>query len=115
MKQTTAICAENFVDYHFGPWKIKMYLQRYHDIKASSSGVWRILKRLSINRPPYNQRYKSHETRWKRYEKPEPGHGIQIDVKFLERIPHTRKRFYQFTAIDDCTRLGGTVPDNGMA
>ena len=22
--------------YHFGPWKIKMYLQRYHDINVSS-------------------------------------------------------------------------------
>lgn len=26
-------------------------------------------------------------------------------MKFLERIPGTRKRFYQFTAIDDCTRI----------
>jgi transposase InsO family protein len=91
--------------YHFGPWKIKMYLQRYHDITVSSSGVWRILKRLNINRLPYNQRYKSHQTRWRRYEKPEPGHRLQVDVKFLERTPDTRKRYYQFTAIDDCTRL----------
>lgn len=28
-----------------------------------------------------------------------------MDVKFLERIPETRKRLYQFTAIDDCTRI----------
>jgi transposase InsO family protein len=35
-----------------------------------------------------------------------PGHRLQVDVKFLERIPGTtRKRYYQFTAIDDCTRL----------
>ena len=26
-------------------------------------------------------------------------------MKFLERIPGTRRRLYQFTAIDDCTRL----------
>ena len=26
-------------------------------------------------------------------------------MKFLERIPGTRKRLYQFTAIDDCTRI----------
>ncbi len=32
--------------YHFGPAKIAMYLQRYHDIAISPSGVWRILKRL---------------------------------------------------------------------
>lgn len=92
--------------YHFGPWKIKMYLQRYHDTYLCSSGVWRILKKLQINRLPGNQRYKRHETRWKRYEKPEPGHRLQVDVKFLERIPGvTGKRYYQFTAIDDCTRL----------
>ena len=28
-----------------------------------------------------------------------------MDVKFLERIPGTAKRLYQFTAIDDCTRI----------
>ena len=26
-------------------------------------------------------------------------------MKFLERIPGTRRRLYQFTAIDDCTRI----------
>ena len=28
-----------------------------------------------------------------------------MDVKFLERIPGTGKRQYQFSAIDDCTRI----------
>jgi len=92
-------------NYHFGPWKIQMYLQRYHAIEMSKTGIWRILKRLNINRLPNNQKYKRHEEKWKRYEKPQPGNRIQIDVKFLERIPNTRRRYYQFTAIDDCTRL----------
>jgi hypothetical protein len=30
---------------------------------------------------------------------------LQIDVKFLEIIAGSRKRLYQFTAIDDCTRI----------
>jgi len=34
-----------------------------------------------------------------------PGHRLQLDVKFLERIAGTGKRLYQFTAIDDCTRI----------
>lgn len=92
-------------NYHFGPWKIQMYLKRYHKITISKTGIWRILKRLEMNRLPYNQSYKRHTERWKRYEKPQPGHRIQVDVKFLERIPNTRKRYYQYTAIDDCTRL----------
>ena len=91
--------------YHFGPQKISMYLKRYHDISLSQSGVWRILKRLGLGRLPSSQRYQRHSTRWKRYEKPEPGHQVQIDVKFIEPLEGSRKKHYQFTAIDDCTRL----------
>lgn len=43
--------------------------------------------------------------RWKRYEKPEPGHRVQIDVKFIAPLRGSRRKYYQFTAIDDCTRL----------
>src|SRR5207302_10650120 len=46
-----------------------------------------------------------HAKRWQRYEKPQPGHRLQLDVKFLARIPGTGRRLYQFTAIDDCTRI----------
>jgi hypothetical protein len=37
-------------NYYFGPAKIAIYLKRYHDIQISDSGVWRILKRLGMNR-----------------------------------------------------------------
>jgi hypothetical protein len=46
--------------------------------------------------------------RWKRYEKQCPGHQLQVDVKFIEPLGQKgmrRKKYYQFTAIDDCTRL----------
>jgi transposase len=103
-------------NYHFGPAKISMYLKRYHDVAISVSGVWRILKRLGMNRLPASQRYQRIERRWKRYEKPLPGHQVQIDVKFIAPLTGApaqagtaatrgRKKYYQFTAIDDCTRL----------
>ena len=91
--------------YHFGPAKIAMYLRRYHDIQISNSGVWRILKRLELNRLPASQRHKRYDKRWKRYEKPLPGHRVQLDVKFIAPLPGSRPKHYQFTAIDDCTRL----------
>ncbi len=75
-------------NYHFGPAKIAMYLKRYHDVEVSKSGVWRILKRLELNRLPASQRYKRLDKRWKRYEKQLPGHQVQIDVKFVE-VPAT--------------------------
>lgn len=105
--------------YHFGPRKIAMYLKRYHDVTISVSGVWRILHRLDMGRLPTSQRYQRNDRRWKRYEKQRPGHQVQIDVKFVEPLPAStthgvrpearpvrrRGKFYQFTAIDDCTRL----------
>ena len=51
--------------YHFGPAKIAMYLARYHDVTISTSGVWRILKRLEMNRLPASQRYQRRALRWK--------------------------------------------------
>jgi hypothetical protein len=93
-------------NYHFGPAKIAMYLKRYHDVSISSSGVWRILRRLDLNRLPASQRYKRTDRKWKRYEKPMPGHAVQVDVKFIAPLPgSSRKKNYQFTAIDDCTRI----------
>jgi transposase InsO family protein len=94
-------------NYHFGPGKISMYLKRYHDVEISQSGVWRILKRLELNRLPASQRYKRLDKRWQRYEKQLPGHRVQIDVKFIAPIAGVtpRRKYYQFTAIDDCTRL----------
>jgi transposase len=93
--------------YHFGPARIAMYLKRYHEVQISPSGVWRILKRLELNRLPASQRHKRHDRRWQRYEKPLPGHRVQLDVKFIQPLPGapTAKKYYQFTAIDDCTRL----------
>ena len=85
--------------YHFGPAKIAMYLARYHDLTISTSGVWRILKRLGMNRLPASQRYQRRALRWKRYEKQRPGHQLQVDVKFIEPLGQTgrRRKFYQFT------------------
>jgi transposase InsO family protein len=91
--------------YHFGPHKIAMYLRRYHDLVVSPSGIWRILRRLGISRLPASQRYVPYHRRWQRYEKPEPGHQVQIDVKFIAPLRGVRRRHYQFTAIDDCTRV----------
>jgi transposase InsO family protein len=91
--------------YHFGAGRIAAYLKRFHQIAIATSSVHRILTRHGMPRLPANQKYRSHVRRWRRYEKPQPGHRLQLDVKFLERIPGTRRRLYQFTAIDDCTRI----------
>ena len=91
--------------YHFGPRRIADYLKRFHQVSIAPSSVHRLLGKHGLSRLPANQKHRPHGKRWQRYEKPQPGHRLQLDVKFLERIPGTRKRLYQFTAIDDCTRI----------
>ncbi len=86
--------------YHFGPAKIAMYLKRYHDIEISQSGVWRILQRVNLSWLPAYQRYQRTDRKWKRYEKPRPGHAVQVDVKFIAPLSdQSRKKYYQFTRL----------------
>ena len=56
---------------------------------------------------PSSQRYKRADRKWKRYERQLPGHQIHIDVTFVDALAGSGrgKKFYRFTAIDDCTRL----------
>ena len=93
-------------NYHFGAGRISNYLKRFHEISISTSTVHHILLKNNLNRLPINRKkYERSKNKWKRYEKQQPGHRVQVDVKFLERIPGTSKRLYQYTAIDDCTRI----------
>jgi hypothetical protein len=91
--------------YRFGPARIAAYVQRFHHMTIARSTVHRILVHHGMRRLPANQKRRPIGRPWHRYEKPQPGHRLQLDVKFLERIAGTRKRLYQFTAIDDCTRI----------
>jgi transposase InsO family protein len=92
-------------NYHFGAGKIRDFLLRFHSIRIAAASVQRILRKHGLHKLPGSQKHQPHGKRWKRYEKAQPGHRLQMDVKFLERIPGTKKRLYQFTAIDDCTRI----------
>jgi transposase len=78
--------------YHFDAGRIAAYLRRFHQIVIVNSSVHRILTRHGMPRLPANQKYQPHGKRWQRYEKPQPGHRLQLDVKFLERIAGTRRR-----------------------
>ena len=91
--------------YRFGAGRIASYLDRFHKMHVARSTVHRILIRYGMGRLPANVRRQPTGRPWHRYEKPQPGHRLQIDVKFLGRIAGSKKRLYQFTAIDDCTRI----------
>ena len=75
----------------FGPGRIASYLHRFHHLTVARSTVHRILIRYGMNRLPANQKRRPTGRPWHRYEKPQPGHRLQLDVKFLERIAGSQK------------------------
>lgn len=91
--------------YHLGPQRIAWYLERYHGFKTSCSSVYRTLKRNGIGPLPRNVGRRAIHTR--RYAKQVPGHHIQVDVKFLTLTTEDDRKIrrYQYTAIDDATRV----------
>ncbi|MGV0970025.1 IS481 family transposase [Empedobacter sp. ULE_I136] len=92
-------------EHKLGTWRIKWYLERYHDILISESSVYRILKRNNVAR--LDRKVTRRAMHSIKYEKETPGHQVQVDVKFL--IFHdsngTEIKRFQYTAIDDATRI----------
>ena len=92
-------------EYQLGPLRIKYYLDRYHGIDISESTIYRVLRENGVNHLLKTASRRSIHT--KRYAKSVPGHHVQVDVKFLKLKDATGKsiRRYQYTAIDDATRI----------
>lgn len=92
-------------NYHLGPQRIVWYMDRYHDTRISFSSVYRILVRNGVNQLPKQAVRRALHTR--RYAKKVPGHHVQMDVKVLRLTTGEGKRVrrYQYTAIDDATRI----------
>lgn len=78
-----------------GPKGLQRELKRLHKLCFSSSTIWKVLFRhgVSVLRPA--KRVKKP----KRYSRPVPGDRVQVDSCKIGQ------QLYQFTAIDDCTRL----------
>ena len=91
--------------YCMGPQRIFWYLERYHGIKTSCSSIYRTLFRHGVSRMPRNVGRRAVHTH--RYAKEVPGHHVQVDVKIVslrDADKHPVRRF-QYTAIDDATRV----------
>lgn len=66
----------------------------------SPTGIYQVLLREVLIKKRQKPSRKKHK---RRYETPNPGDRVQIDIKYVPyRI--NRQQNYQFTAIDDCGR-----------
>jgi len=90
---------------HYGPSRLSFYLKRDYGINLSVYGIYRVLVRAGLIKP------RKHRPRKKPvyYQMLYPGQRVKVDTKYMPKIrlwnrPEPYKE-YQYTAIDDCTRL----------
>ena len=84
-----------------GPVRLQWLRWERHRLWVSRWGCYQVLRRQGLitrgrHRPKRDDRL---------YTLPHPGDEVQMDTKYLELIPGTGRRWYQDTAIDDCSRL----------
>lgn len=86
----------------YGPDRRSFYLKQKYNWFVSSQTIWRLYKEHGLNRLKYKKNWQRYP---QSYSKAIPGDRVQVDVKFLDSLGFSGKRYYQFTAIDDCTRF----------
>jgi transposase InsO family protein len=79
-----------------GPKGIQNELSRLQAVRLSTATIWQVLQRKGVS-ASVRPRRRVHAS--KRYTRPVPGDRVQIDTCKIG------KSLYQFTAVDDCTRL----------
>lgn len=93
--QVEALIKSIRTEFKFGPQRIQTHLLRVHGLDLSAATIWRVLKKNEI---PNLKKYRKHHE-YTRYSRPIPGDRVQLDVTKVG------PKCYQFTAIDDCTRM----------
>lgn len=84
----------------YGPERLQFHLEAEYGIYLAKSTIGHILKKENLIPP---KRLKHRKKHLRRYQRPNPGDLIQMDVKYLPyRIQG--QQYYQYTALDDCTR-----------
>lgn len=88
-------------EFGWGACRTRLWLLRVHQVKVAPGTISRICDDLGLPRPQRPKR-RRRARQLKLFEKATPGESVQIDVKFVQ-VGGTRA--YQYTALDDCTRL----------
>lgn len=86
---------------HYGPVRLQWLLWERYRLGISRWGIYQALKRQGLITRGRRRPKKDYRL----YNLPKPGQEVQIDTKHLPLIVGTGRRWYQYTAIDDCTRL----------
>jgi transposase InsO family protein len=86
----------------YGAGRAQVWLWRVHRIRLHRTTLTQVFRRLGLPHLPRRRKRPARPRQLRLFEKPEPGDSVQIDVK---HVKIRGQRAYQYTALDDCTRL----------
>ena len=86
---------------HYGPVRLQWLLWERYQLGISRWGIYQVLKRQGLITRGRRRCKKDYRL----YNLPKPGQEVQIDTKHLSPQNMTRRRWFQYTAVDDCTRI----------
>jgi transposase len=87
-------------EYRWGATRTRIWLERVHQIRVNAKTIQRVFCDLGL--PALTKTPRRKPKQLKLFEKEAPGDSIQVDVKVIQV---KRERVFQYTALDDCTRL----------
>ena len=87
-------------EYRWGATRMRIWLERVHQIRVNAKTIQRVFCDLGL--PVLTKTPKRRPKQLKLFEKQAPGDSVQVDVKVIQV---KRERVFQYTALDDCTRL----------
>jgi transposase InsO family protein len=87
-------------EHEFGASRTRIWLERVHHVRVATETIQRVFRDIGV--PHLVKTRRRRPKQLKLFEKERPGDSVQVDVKVVAR---GRKKWFQYTAIDDCTRV----------
>jgi transposase-like protein len=95
-----ALITQARLEHEFGASRTRIWLQRIHQVQVATETIQRVFRDIGV--PHLVKPRRRCLKQLKLFEKEHPGDSVQVDVKVVAR---GRSKWFQYTAIDDCTRM----------
>jgi transposase len=95
-----ALITEARLEHKFGANRTQIWLARVHHVRVATETIQRVFRDIGV--PHLVKTRRRRPKQLKLFEKVRPGDSVQVDVKVVVR---GRRTWFQYTAIDDCTRV----------
>lgn len=98
--EVVALITQARLEHQFGASRARIWLERVHHVRVATETIQRVFRDIGVPRLVKTRRRRPKQL--KLFEKERPGDSVQVDVKV---VPRGRSKWFQYTAIDDCTRV----------